>query len=477
MKKTYFKVIVGSILVAFSLPMLASCGGGGTTNSSNQPNNGSEVASSAPVEDIKIGQFDPNKDVTISFYHTMGQNLQDVLNMYLEDFKALYPNITVTHKAIGNYDDVRSQMTTEIAAGATSADITYCYPDHVALYNKANKVMPLDDFINDETYGIKNMDDFIPAYLEEGKSFGDGKYYSLPFAKSSEVMYYDKTFFGEHKLKVPETWDQLEETCKKIQEIDMYSTPLGYDSESNFFITMCEQLNSPYTSSDSNNHFQFDNEVNRGFVQRFKDWFDQGYVTTANMYKSYTSSLFTAKGGKEAPRCYICIGSSAGASYQKPEVINNEFRFDVGIAPIPQADVENHPAVISQGPSICVFKNSDTQKMWASWLLLKFLTTTPEFQAQFSMESGYTPVIESAFNIEAYNSAFLDLADGGNHITALSVKQTLAQRDWYYSSPAFVGSAAARDAVEALIVDVLSGNESIDSAFKKAINTCNGAVK
>ncbi len=62
MKKTYFKVIVGSILVAFSLPVLASCGGGGTTNSSNQPNNGSEVASSAPIEDIKIGQFDPNKE-------------------------------------------------------------------------------------------------------------------------------------------------------------------------------------------------------------------------------------------------------------------------------------------------------------------------------------------------------------------------------------------------------------------------------
>ena len=33
--------------------------------------------------------------VTIVFYHTMGQNLRDVLEVYIAEFNKLYPNITI----------------------------------------------------------------------------------------------------------------------------------------------------------------------------------------------------------------------------------------------------------------------------------------------------------------------------------------------------------------------------------------------
>ena len=37
----------------------------------------------------------------------------------------------------------------------------------------------------------------------------------------------------------------------------------------------------------------------------------------------------------------------------------------------------------------------------ACWLLLKYLTTNAEFQAGFSMASGYVPVIKSVVDYEA----------------------------------------------------------------------------
>ena len=85
--------------------------------------------------------------INITFYHTMGENLRTVLNAYLEDFEAMYPNIHVIHEPVGGYDDVRSQISTELTVGG-GPNLAYCYPDHVALYNVAKAVVTLDEFIN-----------------------------------------------------------------------------------------------------------------------------------------------------------------------------------------------------------------------------------------------------------------------------------------------------------------------------------------
>ena len=473
--------IVGVLSTA--LTMLVACGGPSTSNSSTD---------STPNVDyvVPTNGFDTSKDVEITFYHTMGQSLQQILDIFLEDFYELYPNITVKHTAIGSYDDVRDQMTTQLSTGVSDCDLAYCYPDHIALYNKSKKVISLNGLIDDPTYGYTQAqkDDFVDAYYEEGNCFGDGKLYSLPFSKSSEVLYYDKTFFDANKLTPPKTWDEMEAVCAKIKEIDSKSWPLGYDSSSNWFITMTEQLGSKYTSAEEGNHFLFNNDENKAFVKRFKGWFDKGYVTTKGLYGSYTSGLFTNVGDQ---RCYMCIGSSAGASYQTAKDANTgNFAFETGIVPIPQVDGTNKGAVISQGPNICLFNSGDDQKIMASWLLLKFLTTDKLFQAQFSMTSGYTPVIESVADEPIYKS-FLESADGGNNIAALSTSITVSQKNNYFTSPAFVGSSKAREEVGVLLDAVFSYvptgateeeknaklDEYIDNAFASSIFACEQASK
>ena len=421
--------------------------------------------------------FDTSTPVTITFYHTMGQALRDVLDKYIVEFNKLYPNITVNHEQVGGYDDVRDQIKTEIAVGG-QPNIAYCYPDHVALYNLAKATVSLDSLIasdltvthadgTTETLGLTQtqIDDFIQGYYNEGKAFGDDKMYTLPLSKSTEVLYYNKTFFEKHNLSVPTTWDELEDTCKKIKEIDPKSIPLGYDSESNWFITMSEQLNSQYTSA-TDPHFLFDNETNRNFVKKFRDWYQKGYVTTQEISGGYTSSLFT-KGESEEGRSYMSIGSSAGANHQRPAKSNDGYPFEVGIATVPQQDI-NNPKVISQGPSLCIFNKSNPQEVLASWLFVKFLTTTVEFQADFSIVSGYIPVIKSV-NTDAAYAEFLANADGGDQIAALSAKVGLEQEKAYYVSPAFNGSSAARDQVGLLMQKCLTTKtDDVDGMIKKA---------
>ena len=476
------------------------------------------------------GGYD-GSEITIKFYHTMGAALTSILTDAIASFNELYPNITVEHQSYGNYDALLSQINTEITVG-NQPSLAYCYPDHVATYTVAGAVQALDELVNStiveeradgttETigYSAEQRADFIEAYWNEGLSYGDGKMYSIALAKSTEVLYYNKTFFDNcletynrefelnadgttkldeqgnpvrnpnyknenYNISVPTTWDEMEEVCRKIKAIEPGCIPLGYDSEANWFITMCEQYNSPYTSATGDN-FLFNNDTNRNFVKKFRQWYQERLVTTQELSGGYTSNLFTgnssnATEGSEASkgtRCYMCIGSTGGATYQRPGNVNGVYDFQVGIAPIPQVDV-NNPQVISQGPSLCVFKKDNPQEVLASWLFAKFLTTNIEYQARVSENNGYVPVMKSVQSDPTYMEflAALD-ADGKENltknITAYAVRVAIEQAENCYTSPAFDGSSVARIQVGFLIQKCFTAEGSdVDALIKKAFDDC-----
>ena len=164
-----------------------------------------------PNFEVPEGGYD-GSEVTITFYHTMDATKRANLDAYIEEFNALYPNIHIVHSPVGGYDDVRDQISTEITTG-NQPNIAYCYPDHVALYNLAQAVTQLDNLIESditvthadgttEVLGLTDEQkaDFVEGYYNEGKMFGDGLMYTMPMSKSTEVLYYNKTFFEANNL-------------------------------------------------------------------------------------------------------------------------------------------------------------------------------------------------------------------------------------------------------------------------------------
>lgn len=409
--------------------------------------------------------------VTIVFYHTMGQANRAVLDEHIEKFNEIYPNINIVHYYVGGYDNVRDQICNDIVVGA-QPNIAYCYPDHVALYNQAGAVVALDDFINDADMGLtaEELDNFIDGFYAEGATYDEeGTMYSLAMSKSTELLYYNKTFFEQNGLTVPTTWEELEDVCERIKEIDPNSIPFGYDSSANWFITLCEQYGSDYTSLGEDK-FLFDNDTNRDFVKMLREWYDKGYFTTSEILGVYTSNLFT---GAYDTKCYMYVGSSAGAKYALPA----DNAFEVGIASVPQVDPAN-PKIIQQGPSLCIFDQENKQEVAASWLFVKFLTTNLEFQAEFSMVSGYMPVIEKDVILDEVLPYAEWLENEYPHsIVAQAINVAFAQQDAYFVSPAFNGSSAARDEVGILMTScLLTPADDIDAMieemFEKAIAEC-----
>ena len=432
------------------------------------------------------GGYD-GREVEITFANTTGQTLANVVDKALVRFNEIYPNIHVTvDNTQKKWDDFSKNIATKITTNK-HPDVAFCYADHVSLYNQSKAVLALDDFLPGGAYATMEVahadgtkeplglteeqkNDYFAEYYKEGSIYGDGKTYTLPFAKSTEVLFYNKTFFDAHNLTVPTTWDEMEEVCADILEIDSKCTSaLGYDSESNMFITMCEQLNSPYTSIEGE-HFQFDNQKNREFVQRIKGWYDKRYIRTEGTTGKYSSNYFTDQ------LMYMSIGSTGGSSYQSPTGTDGDAPFEVGVAPIPQWNTEN-PKTILQGPSICIFKK-DPYKVLASWLLVKFLTSEVQFQAQYSMASGYAPVNQSTFNSTQYQNFLQGASGDATGLTAQTAKICKEMADKpgsFYVSPAFMGSSKAREAVGTLLKTVLLGT-SIEKAFADAIQECKYAA-
>ena len=455
---------------------------------------------------IPDGGYDGSA-VTIKFYHTMGAALTTILTDAIAEFNELYPNITIEHASYGDYDALLAQISTEITVG-NQPHLAYCYPDHVATYNVAGAVQNLDELVastieqknekGSETLGYTQdqLNDFISAYYAEGKSYGDGKMYSVALAKSTEVLYYNVDALkaagvvdADGNVAPPTTWEEVEAACEKLKAWDPNCIPLGYDSESNWFITMCEQYGSPYTSATGDN-FLFDNDTNKSFIKTFREWYKNKLVTTKELSGGYTSDLFTgntsrATEGSEAAkgtRCYMCIGSTGGATYQRPATDSkkdNGYEFEVGIAPIPHVE-GNAPKVISQGPSLCVFKKANVQEVLASWLFAKFLTTNVQYQARVSESNGYVPVMKSVQNDPLYQEflSAIDPATGKEnltkYITAYAVRVAIDQAENCYTSPAFNGSSVARIQVGYLVQKclVIATDEGLDAAINKAFSDC-----
>ncbi len=429
--------------------------------------------------------------VTITFYHTMNSRLRQVLDKYIAEFNTLYPNITVEHFYVGGYDDLKNQINLEIANGY-SPNLAYCYYDHVALYNVADAVLPLNSLIastatveradgTTEVFGLteEQLNDFIPSFYAEGSVFDDaGTMYTLPLSKSTEILYYNRDVFEKHNLTVPTTWDEMEEVCKTLKELYPDCIPLGYDNASNWFITMCEQFGSDYTSLDPQNHYTFDNETNRAFAKRIREWYEKGYVITQDLAGTYLSEPFCEE------MIFMNIGSSAGASYYRPNA-DNGHAFNVGIAHIPQIDLEN-PASIYQGPSLCIFNDTDKNKVAATWLFVKFITTNTYFQAEFSMVSGYMPVIKSALENEIYEH-WLNTANEAkdtdlcnNYLQPLAVQVAFEQADGFFIPPVFDTCNYARNIVGDLLgyimVAQIPDGSTVDAlikqAFEDAVEEC-----
>ena len=459
-------------------------------------------------------------NISINLWHSNGASVETALLKYASEFMALYPNITVSIEKNGNnYDELRENMVNAIRGGSIP-NIVQNYPDHVMEYIDNDGVIPLTPYIFNPTWGYDAADpdeaflDILLSYRRENSQYtNDGEYYSVPFNKSTEVMIYNKTMFDILIAngtidEVPNTWQGLFDVApylyeikdgvidditaklnlstttsvhkspEEIQAIKDNFIPITYDSPANAFITLTRQWGGQYTGIDSarNGVILFDNAQTREMLSYFFDNRDNPFTLPGKWGTEYASDAF--KIGQTA----VTFGSTGGARYNTPTVVNGEFVFEFGVMPMPyNADMPQNRTAIQQGTNMSITTAGTDQQKLASWLFLKYLTSK-EVQLDFALTTGYSPVRYSVYDMPEYDQFRLGVDDLGNPLAGEDLMKSFAanaaaqQSDFLFYDQAFIGSSTARAEVEVAFERVILGSlegttkeDIIDDAIAAAV--------
>ena len=437
--------------------------------------------------------FDTNKQYEIVFWakNENNKNQRAVYEKAVKDFEALYPNVSVNLKIYTDYGRLYQDVITNIATG-TTPDVCITYPDHIATYITGNNiVVPLDELIADEKYGLGGTelrfdgvseDEIVEKFLDECKI--GGVQYALPYMRSTEACYINRDLVEALGYEIPEvlTWEfvftvsraamQKDENGKYIngQEVMI---PFIYKSTDNMMIQMLEQLGAEY--SNDNGEILIFNEDTEEILYMVAEAAECGSFETFKRV-SYPGN-FLNQG-----QCIFAIDSTAGATWMGADAPNLDIHeeevvpYDLVVTAVPQFDTEN-PKMISQGPSMCIFNKSDEGEVLASWLFCQFLLTN-NVQIDYSKTEGYIPVTTKALQSEEYRTylasagAASDAADKWIYYQAKhdAVNILLNNIENTFTTAVFNGSASLRNAagqmIENTVVSAKRG-EAIDEHYVK----------
>ena len=431
--------------------------------------------------------FDESKAMEITFWAKNDTNKTQtaIYNKAIEDFQKLYPNITVNMRLYTDYGKIYNDVITNISTN-TTPNVCITYPDHIATYLTGNNtVIPLDSLFADEKYGLggselkfesPKVSEIVPEFLNECV-IGE-HHYAVPYMRSTEACYVNKTFVEKLGYKLPEmlTWDFVWEVSEAAMAQNADGTykvngqnvliPFIYKSTDNMMITSLKQKGADYSDSDGN-------------ILLFNDETRNILLDVAEHTKSGAFSTFKISGYPanflNAGQCIFAVDSTAGATWMGSDAPLMDIAedkivdFETEVMTVPQYDPEN-PWMMSQGPSICIFNKADPQEVMASWLFTQYLLSN-EVQIAYSQTEGYIPVTTKAHKDPGYQE-YLSLEGTDNElhydIKIKAAKLLMDNTEHTFVTPVFNGSASVRDAAGQLVENVTKNvkrKKTVDEAF------------
>lgn len=437
--------------------------------------------------------FDTTKEYEITFWAKNDTNKSQTMiyEKAISDFEELYPNITVNLRLYTDYGKIYNDVITNIATN-TTPNVCITYPDHIATYRTGvNQVVALDELMTDEAFGLggsevrfdaPTKDEIIPQFLSECQI--DGHYYAIPFMRSTEACYINKTYVEKLGYTVPDvlTWDFIWEVSEAALAQDEQGNylvngqnvliPFIYKSTDNMMIQMLKQKDAGYSTQD-------------GEIEIFNDTTEELLYTIAEHGKSGAFSTFKISSYPanflNAGQCIFAVDSTAGSTWMGSDAPLSDIsedkivQFETEVRMVPQFDIAN-PRMISQGPSICVFNKADSGEVLASWLFAQFLLTN-DVQTAYAKTEGYVPVTSKAQQSPEYLD-YLSRAGEDNkehyQVKMSATSLLLTHSEDTFVTPVFVGSASLRDAAGQMIentVKAVRRNQTVDDVFMENLES------
>ena len=440
-----------------------------------------KAAFSAPAH------FDASREYTVVFWakNDTNKNQTAIYEQAIADFEKLYPNIKVKMRLSPDYGRIYQDVLNNIQTD-TTPNVCITYPDHIATYLTGENVMvPLDDLLTDPWYGMggselkfdsPKAEQIVPQFLEECR-IGE-HYYALPFMRSTEACYVNKTLVEKLGYELPDelTWDfiwEVSEAAMAVGEDGNYLVngqttmiPFMYKSTDNMMIQLLRQKNAPFSTADG--EILIFNDETREILKTIAGHVKNGAFSTFKI-DSYPGNFMNAG------QCIFAIDSTAGATWMGNTAPHMDIStdqvvdFELVVRHVPQYDW-NDPKMISQGPSVCLFNKDDPQEVLASWLFMQFLLTN-DVQIGYSETEGYVPVTLKAQETAEYQDYLSRRGEDNDqhyYVKIDAAKLLIDYPEHSFVTPVFNGSATLRDTAGQLIEETtktIMRKKNVDDAY------------
>ena len=343
-----------------------------------------------------------DEPIVITFWHHAGSGgIYNAVSAAVANFNATVgaeKGIVVEEIYIGSYSDLFAKTQLAVQAGEA--------PDVAVVSNAYVPFALSDGFLVDMApYAARDgvdLNNILDCFMEIGGN-QNGEFHSIPYCRSTPVIYYNKALVAEAGLNweddgymVPiEEVLQLGEYCKAY-DANGNQIRWGYSSVNDFtYLSAAHiyQMGSSYMAAEGEGApiSQTDGALLK-VLSDWRGWIDQG------LYRSYESTdasnvnIQLVLSGNLAAYPASCSGLT------KMIKKCDEAGIDLGIAFFPTYDVNNHVALIGGGNVAMIEDSTKTEASKnASWEFVKFLLADEQV-ATVHLETGYFPVTKSAVN-------------------------------------------------------------------------------
>jgi sn-glycerol 3-phosphate transport system substrate-binding protein len=384
----------------------------------------------------------------ITFYYPVGVAgpLARVIEQYVAEFEQAHPGISVTPIFGGNYQENQARVITSLRAGNPPDTAILLATQYWTM--KEHGIRAFDDLIADDPEGQALVDDVFPAFMAD--SIREGMVWSIPFQRSTPVMYYNKDAFREAGLDPdlpPTTWEELVEYGQQIVEnTDYWGIMIPHEPIGNWLLeALVVQSGGALHETQDGCTVYLDAPATHEALQFLYDLGQTHRVSPEGIIRWGTlPNDFVA--GVTA----MMYHSTGSLTFVRT---NADFEFGTAF----HAANERF-GVSTGGGNFYMFEGQDDAKRAATWTFIKWMTS-PEMTARWSIDSGYVATRQSSWDLPLMQAYVQE------------VPQAIAGRDQLqYAAPEFsvFNQQQAVDVVDRMIAQVVVGAASVEDASARA---------
>ncbi|MBF9016741.1 MULTISPECIES: ABC transporter substrate-binding protein [unclassified Oceanispirochaeta] len=397
--------------------------------------------------------------MTLNMFYPVqvGGPLTKLVEKICEDFTKVNPGIIVKPIYTGNYNDTVVKIQTAIQ-GKNPPELFLSLATQRFSLTSTDSVIALDDMIAADG-GDEYINDFLPGFMED--SFVDGKIWSIPFQRSTQIIYYNKDAFKEVGLDPeapPKNWDELLAFSKKLTKKDSDGNVVRWgvglaqqDGSAQWqFTGFCleNSVNGENLMSDDGKKVFFNTPENVEALQYQID-LQQKHEVMPKGIVQWTDLPGAFLEGKYGI-IYHTTGNLTNISK------NADFEFGTGFMP-----GNKRYGAPTGGGNFYISKGVSEEKQNAAWKFIRF-ATSPERLAQWNVDTGYVAPRISSFETSIMKNYYANLPQ------AMVAKDQLK-----YAKPELTTYDASKmwrifnDNYQAAIIGDLTPQEALDKAQRE----------